>query len=766
MINELEQKISESVEKYACIGEKYKSFQSIIGLDHTEELVNFSKEFKRKIAINIEKDRNLRIGIVGQMKAGKSSFLNALLFDGKDLLPKAATPMTAALTRILYSEKPRAVVEFYTEEEWEVVEKSAERYDDIMRETRERIVKEKEARENSTLKVLNILVNNAKEKKEGASNASPNRTSVSEEETKIRARIPVEIKAAKELYEMAEKNGLYREKHKYLGKEQVIEDVTSLEDLVGKLNNYVGAGGMYTPIVKSSRLYINDESLKNIEVIDTPGVNDPILSRGMATKKFLAECDVVFLLSYAGQFMDSSDVGYLIEKLPNEGIKNIILLGSKFDSALLDEGDKYNQNIMKALRGISLKLKQQAETIISPLKDNDPNNEIYKNIEKSMPPQFISSMAYNMSKHFDSLNEEERHILKRLQITFNSANFTPEFLRDLANIDNIRDKEFPRIINEKDVILSEKFQALLEGQRRDLKSKLTYLKEESQNKLENLSNGDKESLNKKYNTIKNSTQKARGKVDIIFDGVITKIKCDFALLKTELKKASSQYSTISTKSDSYEESYEVSTSKWYKPWSWGGSETRYKTVEYSYANVYDAVENISKFNLKAQERLQNQLMNMFNLNELRNKLIEAIMGVFDLSDENFNEYEILNPVNKVINNISIPNIDFDSDKYEKKILSKFNDSTVKNDDVNKLKRKYKEVMAEILEDIRKTVDLKVEEVVTNLENTNNDFMNKIDTEVKESIEELKKQIADKDNYERLYKDLIKNLEEDISNCLH
>lgn len=762
MSNELEDKIKESIEKYTYIGEKYKRFQSIIGLDNTEELVNFSKEFKRKIDANIEKNRNLRIGIVGQMKAGKSSFLNALLFDGKDLLPKAATPMTAALTKILYSEKPKAVVEFYTEEEWDVVEKSADRYDDIMRETKERITKEKETRENSALKVLSNLVNTAMEKNEFSNSANPSRAVVTEEETKIRARIPVEIKSAKELYEMAEKNGLYRDMHKYLGKEHVIENVSNLEDLVGKLNNYVGAGGMYTPIVKSSRLYINDESLKNIEVIDTPGVNDPILSRGMATKKFLAECDVVFLLSYAGQFMDSSDVGYLIEKLPNEGIKNIILLGSKFDSALLDEGDKYNQNIMKALRGISLKLKQQAETIISPLKDNDPNNEIYKNIEKSMPPQFISSMAYNMSMHFDSLNAEERHILSRLQITFSNANFTPELLRELANIDNIRDKEFPRIINEKDKILSEKFQALVEGQRRELKSKLTYLKDDAQSKLENLLNGDKESLNKKYSTIKNSTEKARGKVDIIFDGVITKIKCDFALLKTELKKALNQYSTISTKSDSYEESYEISISKWYKPWSWGSSETRYKTVEYSYANVYDAVENISKFNLQAQEQLQNQLLNMFKLNELRNKLIEAIMGVFDLSDENFNEYEILNPVNKVINNISIPDIDFDSDKYEKKILSKFNDSTVKNDDVNKLKRKYKEVMGEILEDIRQTVDLKVAEVVRNLENTNNNFMDKIDTEVKESIEQLKKQIEDKDNYERLYKDLINNLEEDIS----
>ena len=47
----------------------------------------------------MEEGRDLRLGIVGEVKAGKSSFLNALIFDGEDILPKAPTPMTAALTK-------------------------------------------------------------------------------------------------------------------------------------------------------------------------------------------------------------------------------------------------------------------------------------------------------------------------------------------------------------------------------------------------------------------------------------------------------------------------------------------------------------------------------------------------------------------------------------------------------------------------------------------------------------------------------------------
>lgn len=67
----------------------------------------------------------LNIAIVGQMKYGKSTFLNALLF-GKPVLPTSDTPMTAALTTIEYGEKESYTVEFMTEEEVKKLLKYAE----------------------------------------------------------------------------------------------------------------------------------------------------------------------------------------------------------------------------------------------------------------------------------------------------------------------------------------------------------------------------------------------------------------------------------------------------------------------------------------------------------------------------------------------------------------------------------------------------------------------------------------------------------------
>lgn len=77
-----------------------------------------------------EKDscRLLRIGIIGCVKAGKSSFLNALLFGGKSILPKAATPMTAALTKLSYAEKPGATIHFFKKGDWERIKKIEKQY--------------------------------------------------------------------------------------------------------------------------------------------------------------------------------------------------------------------------------------------------------------------------------------------------------------------------------------------------------------------------------------------------------------------------------------------------------------------------------------------------------------------------------------------------------------------------------------------------------------------------------------------------------------
>ena len=90
-----------------------------------DEIEKFIHNFKLKTDDFYRNDRRLNIGVVGQVKAGKSSFLNTLLFDGKEILPKASTPKTATLTKMEYSENNIIEIEYYSVDDWEIIEDNA-----------------------------------------------------------------------------------------------------------------------------------------------------------------------------------------------------------------------------------------------------------------------------------------------------------------------------------------------------------------------------------------------------------------------------------------------------------------------------------------------------------------------------------------------------------------------------------------------------------------------------------------------------------------
>ncbi|GAA7128510.1 hypothetical protein Kyoto62A_12270 [Helicobacter pylori] len=79
-------------------------------------------------------ERGLKFGIIGRVKAGKSSLLNALIFEGKDVLPKATTPMTASLTILKYDSNMSVQAQFYDEKDIEELKRDHARYEKKFKE--------------------------------------------------------------------------------------------------------------------------------------------------------------------------------------------------------------------------------------------------------------------------------------------------------------------------------------------------------------------------------------------------------------------------------------------------------------------------------------------------------------------------------------------------------------------------------------------------------------------------------------------------------
>ncbi len=65
----------------------------------------------------------------------------------------------------------------------------------------------------------------------------------------------------------------------------------------------------------------------------------------------MGQCDVIFLLSYCSQFLDITDMRLLAQNIPSKGIKDIVLVGSLFDSVLMDVFEDYD-SIGDAISGL------------------------------------------------------------------------------------------------------------------------------------------------------------------------------------------------------------------------------------------------------------------------------------------------------------------------------------------------------------------------------------------------------------------------------
>ena len=71
-----------------------------------------------------------------------------------------------------------------------------------------------------------------------------------------------------------------------------------------------------------------------MEIVDTPGFNDPIVSREERTKDFLRRADAVLLMLYAGRPFDATDREIIFKNLSQCGIGKVVIGINKYDIPL------------------------------------------------------------------------------------------------------------------------------------------------------------------------------------------------------------------------------------------------------------------------------------------------------------------------------------------------------------------------------------------------------------------------------------------------
>lgn len=480
--------------------EKAKPFMSDNAVIKTEELEKTLKEMQAE-------DRELKVGIIGRVKAGKSSLLNALIFEGVEVLPKAATPMTASLTILKYANTLSAEVEFYSPKDIAELKNEHARYvREFNRIVGEEVKKQKEKQSLSNrakegFKSLGNMLNRNK-----STEAAPKENILSDGEIVKRAERIAKNELEKDTrlvssydqYEKMKKSGSLNTKNL----DSHIQ-ANNLQELNQKLLQFVGTDGKYMPYTKAVRISLNNPNLKDLEVIDTPGVNDPIASREERTKALLKDCDVVFIVSPSNQFLTDSDMS-LFDRVSNkEDLQEIYFVASQADSAVgsSSEVEKSNQHLPTAFENAQKALSSQLNNIMGALIENYPNQrEVFERAIKN-GVILASGNCFSMYKDFNNQASWERHqkteeyhnALRNLRDSypdaFDSDDKSKESLLFLSNMGAIEER-LKKAAQEKEEIMSQKLQSYAESQANNLHKFIVQLLQDLEEEKKRVKNAD------------------------------------------------------------------------------------------------------------------------------------------------------------------------------------------------------------------------------------------------------------------------------------
>lgn len=698
-------------------------------------------------------DRDLKLGIVGRVKAGKSSFLNALLFEGEDRLPKAATPMTAALTRLNHAdapEKQRAVVHYYSKDDWAMIERKGAEL-----ESRLANILANELRENQTKHQFKALLQDVHAQEEWK--VRRRREILSQESPELEA-----LKNCAELVQMArERHVAFRDLPRNGEGDDSYTiglDAEGETNLFKNLDAFVGSKGKYTPFVKYIELQLHDERLRGIEVVDTPGLNDPVTSRVDVTNRFLRECDAVLLLSGVSRFLDANDAYLVSRQLREASIKRAAIIGTMVDTGLLECPEK-SVDLQTAYAICRDSYNAQARAFCANLLKNC--GELPAGMDDD-GPQLVSSLFYAVGRKLQEgrpFNADERHILARFGEEFPGYEQFLETAQDFeeaSGFADVTEHVYVPVKRDKEKILQERKRTFLTEQTALICTMLEDIAISADRRRSLLESCDVAELRAKEQALQASIQSSRMEVRNIFDEL--KLNCKKAVndLKQNMRETRSHFENIKVESEVKSRVY--STGVIFKDY-------HSETYTIRRASASEAAGNLEKYGNEIMRMISACRSDMFNRDRLERRLRNAIYDAFQAAKEDSTKADILGPIQALLMKIAVPEIDFTGvDEAKSKIFSKFSNE-VTDSEIESLKRVQDIQFTAVYDNYAQKVDSALAEMLATLDKSGSSFVDEVSEKVTAAYDAISKQLEDKDLNVRRYKDMsdrLKSIKKDFA----
>ena len=105
-------------------------------------------------------------------------------------------------------------------------------------------------------------------------------------------------------------------------------------------------------LVKSVELYTDLKFVENgVEIVDTPGLDDPVIQREEITKNYTSSCDLMIHLMHVNQSATAKDIEFIVDTLLYQSVVRLLVVITKIDTVEkneLEEVIAYTKSSIKA----------------------------------------------------------------------------------------------------------------------------------------------------------------------------------------------------------------------------------------------------------------------------------------------------------------------------------------------------------------------------------------------------------------------------------
>lgn len=709
------------------IGAEADSLTREYGIDSSEAI-------GQTLAGMENKERLLQIGIIGRVKSGKSSLLNALIFNGQAVLPKAATPMTAALTVLSYGEKLSAEVELFSKKDLSNIEENSNKYKAKLKELTKKKIEEL-SKDSKRIKTTDAKINDIEEK--------ANRQALRELKDEL------ELSAAYEQFEKIKRSGINIDT---LGDKRVLQS-KDLSELSETLIEYVGAEGKYMPFTKSVHIKLPLENLKDIQVIDTPGINDPVQSREERTRELLKYCDVVFIVSPSGQFLSCQDTDLMDRITTKEGIRELFVISSLVDSQLFgSEKERFNGDLNKILEGITADLGGHLSSSLTNLKKNNPEVEdtFDQLIEQGKDKVIHSSgICQTIKLLFDERDKWDSGVMK---VWENLTKHYPDYFTDedkklsfssldlLANISNI-EAIIAKIRMGKDEILKKRKEEFIQAKYNSLinykKALISYSKEQA----DRIKSNNVEVIIKQKANLEKGKKKAALALDEAYKDQVNELSYTLKnkLVKTLNSYFEASFTSVNEAEGTGSEKYQIDKGSGFLWWR-DIVGNRYETHTRTYTTVRTGAIRtaLTRLTSNIETTISNQSIEF--ILEWRKNLYSILVKTLrdNINDDDLEPNLIRNSIRNILNLVEYPDINYSGDLP----VSLNATNTLRDSSAENFISAAQDYISNLRKRVNDDINSYIKRLITNL--SAHDPSTKIFENYKEKIEQLEEQIKYKE----------------------